>query len=568
MSLLDALKKKAAPAPSASPAKAEQLFKLYRQARAEDDMPQAFNYVKESMGLGYLPATGEYGNLLMLGVEDDEFNIIQEEDQETGFAYELQAADGGYLPSMVRVGYHYFQGCGTEADIDEAARYWEMAAEKGAPEAKLKLAELYIMGIGEDQDYDEGLRLLDEAIRELPEKPDAEHYLNDPAWNLGEARFWKGMLYYYGLGQPENRRAAMMLFKQAQKGFPVADNVVDDEEDPREAMDGYDYPYDQDSWWEIYGDPDEDDEDEEFPYAEEEDKYDDWDEDQMELAHDAMMGDVESLVKVANMILQWDGYMPLLDIAIVKDPEFDALYEDGYEHWRNDEYMEAVDAFFTPACNGNTDAMLMIGRSWFEYWNRDEGEDVECWSKAFEWYLKAACNLDQNAMYYLGEAYYIGRVPDENGELDYESNYKAAAFWFEKAAYYWEKVNPRRCHADAANYLGTMYAEGLVDGRKNPVKAVECYKRATALSDDTLGWYNLGMCYEFGDGVSVNLNKAMECYRKVMSNNVDAEARYAILLYNGSSSRDQKDKAIEHMKHAARLSDIAQDALKQLGISF
>ena len=49
----------------------------------------------------------------------------------------------------------------------------------------------------------------------------------------------------------------MVLFKQAQKGFPVADNVVDDGEDPREALEGYDYPYDQQSWWDIYGAPDE-----------------------------------------------------------------------------------------------------------------------------------------------------------------------------------------------------------------------------------------------------------------------------------------------------------------------
>ena len=216
MDLLDALKKKSSGPEKASPGKAEQLFEQYLQAREEGDT-DFLEYVKESMELGYVPAIGEYGNILMLGVVDDDGNAILEEDHETGFEYELKAADEGYLPSMVRVGLHYFQGCGTEADIDEATRYWEMAAEQGAPEAKLKLAELYIMGIGEDQDYDEGLRLLDEAIKELPETPDEEHYINDPEWNLGEARFWKGMLYYYGLGQALNRYSAMVLFKQAQK---------------------------------------------------------------------------------------------------------------------------------------------------------------------------------------------------------------------------------------------------------------------------------------------------------------------------------------------------------------
>lgn len=530
MDLLDALKKKSSGPEKASPGKAEQLFEQYLQAREEGD-PDFLEYVKESMELGYLPAIGEYGNILMLGVVDDDGNAILEEDHETGFEYELKAADEGYLPSMVRVGLHYFQGCGTEADIDEATRYWEMAAEQGAPEAKLKLAELYIMGIGEDQDYDEGLRLLDEAIKELPETPDDEHYLNDPEWNLGEARFWKGMLYYYGLGQALNRYSAMVLFKQAQKGFPVADNVVDDGEDPREALEGYDYPYDQQSWWDIYGAPDE--EEEEFPYAEEEEKYEVWSEEEIELAHAALMGDIPSLVEIGNKILEWDGYMSLLDIAIIDDPEYDQLYEEGYEHWFNEEYMEAADSFFTPACNGNTDAMNMIGRCWHEQWNSENGDIDECLPKAFEWFLKGACNLDENAMYHLGEAYYLGQVPNEDGELDFESNYEAAAYWFRQAAYQWEHVNRKRCHADAANYLGTMYADGLIDGRKDPEKAVECYKRATELSDRTLAWYNLGMAYAFGNGVPKNRDKAIECLR-----------------------------------HAAKFDDKAKEVLKQLGVRY
>ena len=200
MSLFDALKslKSAAPTanPSADPSNAEQLFNQFLQAREEGDDEQALEYVR-------------------------------------------RAAQGGDIPSMVRLGLHYFQGCGTEADVDQAAHYWEIAARYGAPEAKLKLAELYIMGLGEDQDYDEGLRLLDEAIKELPETPDAEHFINTPDWNLGEALFWKGIIYYYGLGQEQNHHSAMMYFKLAKKGFPVADNVVDDGEDPREALKGY-----------------------------------------------------------------------------------------------------------------------------------------------------------------------------------------------------------------------------------------------------------------------------------------------------------------------------------------
>ena len=87
--------------------------------------------------------------------------------------------------------------------------------------------------------------------------------------------------------------------------------------------------------------------------------------------------------------------------------------------------------------------------------------------------------------------------------------------------------------ADAANYLGTMYADGLIDGRKDPEKAVECYKRATELSDRTLAWYNLGMAYAYGNGVPKNRDKAIECLR-----------------------------------HAAKFDDKAKEVLKQLGIRY
>lgn len=530
MDLLDALKKKNSSAPAQGPGKAERLFEQFLEARDHGDDLDALEYLKESMELGYVPAVGEYGNILVLGVVDEDDNTVIEEDEETGFEYELQAADQGYLPSMVRVGLYYFQGCGTEADIDEATRYWEMALDKGAPEAKLKLAQLYIMGIGEDQDYEQAHRLLDHSIRELPQTPDQEQYLNDSDWNLGEALFWKGMLYYYGWGVALNRYRAMEQFKLAQEGFPPADSVVEEGQDPCEALEENDCPYDKDSWWNIFGDPDEDDQ---FPYAEDEDKYDEWDEDDKELAQSALMGDMESLVKIGNMILEWDGYMPLLDIAIIEDPEYDQLYEEGYEHWRNEEYMDAADSFFTPACNGNTDAMNMIGKCWFEYWNSDNGDIDECLPKAFEWFLKGACNLDENAMYHLGEAYYLGQVPNEDGELDFQSNYEAAAYWFRQAAYQWEHVNPKRCHADAANYLGTMYADGLIDGEKDPVKAVELYRRATELSDRTPGWYNLGMAYAYGNGVPKNRDKAIEC-----------------------------------LTHAAKFDDKAKEVLKQLGIRY
>ena len=223
MDFLDALKnlKNAKPssAPAAGPANAEQLFNQFLQAKEEGDDRRALEYVKESMELGYLPAMREYGYLLMMGVMDDEGNTILEEDLENGFNYERRAAQSGDVPAMVRVGLHYFQGYGTEADIDEAAHYWETAARYGAQEAKLKLAELYIMGLGEDQDYDEGLRLLDEAIKELPDTPDAELFINTPDWNLGEALFWKGMLCYYGLGQEQNRNSAMVLFQGAPTPF-------------------------------------------------------------------------------------------------------------------------------------------------------------------------------------------------------------------------------------------------------------------------------------------------------------------------------------------------------------
>lgn len=74
-------------------------------------------------------------------------------------------------------------------------------------------------------------------------------------------------------------------------------------------------------------------------------------------------------------------------------------------------------------------------------------------------------------------------------------------------------------HAPALVNLGVLYHTGSSIGgiAKNVEKAVELYRRAATQGvpkQYKRAWYNLGVCYETGCGVELDLERARECYEK------------------------------------------------------
>ena len=284
-----------------------------------------------------------------------------------------------------------------------------------------------------------------------------------------------------------------------------------------------------------------------------------YDEDEQALGLAALHGDAASLRKYAKLYQDDEYYYDaLLDIQEDDSDEVKAACQDGFAHFMDDEYEEAFPLLMKAAKRGNTDAMYLLGRCWFRFWEYGDGSEDECWPKAFEWFLKAAVAWHPRACYDLGEAFYYGRVPGEDGSIGSHEDYEAAAFWFSQGV--------KLGNADSANFLSGMYQEG--EGvEKDESKALELLWKAHELDPDNyLVWYNIGLVYEQGKGVPASVDEALKWYWKAKDKYFEAKARYAILLYN----RHPGDKtAITLLKEAAEdCSLTARAALDQLGIKY
>jgi len=48
-------------------------------------------------------------------------------------------------------------------------------------------------------------------------------------------------------------------------------------------------------------------------------------------------------------------------------------------------------------------------------------------------------------------------------------------------------------------------------------RAVEYFRKCAEETDNPIAWNNLGTCYNRGEGVEVDVKKAVECYEKAVS---------------------------------------------------
>ncbi len=74
--------------------------------------------------------------------------------------------------------------------------------------------------------------------------------------------------------------------------------------------------------------------------------------------------------------------------------------------------------------------------------------------------------------------------------------------------------NIKQQHPESINYLGFLYFSGEVL-EKDLKRAFELFYAASEL-ECIEAWCNLGICYESGKGVEVNLQKSMACYSKII----------------------------------------------------
>ena len=136
--------------------------------------------------------------------------------------------------------------------------------------------------------------------------------------------------------------------------------------------------------------------------------------------------------------------------------------------------------------------------------------------KAIEWYKNAANRGNSAAQYRLGVIYQHG--------LGIETNINAAIEWYFHAA--------KQDHPKAIYALGKIYEQGVIDlyGKQSIAvdyyKASQYYQKAIKL-DYNLAYERLGILYENGYGVSIDLERALSLYKQ--STQASAKKRFNAL---------------------------------------
>ncbi|RCW77046.1 tetratricopeptide repeat protein [Saliterribacillus persicus] len=132
---------------------------------------------------------------------------------------------------------------------------------------------------------------------------------------------------------------------------------------------------------------------------------------------------------------------------------------------------EEVISLYVKAFVGNADAQLELGH-FYKSIQRD------AW--AFDWFKAAANAGSADALYWLGNDYFVGKVVEHDLEKTY--------FYYKEAA--------EKGHADALNNYADMYLRGEYV-EKNETRALEIFK-AAADKGVPEAMYTLGYMYENG----------------------------------------------------------------------
>jgi len=242
----------------------------------------------------------------------------------------------------------------------------------------------------------------------------------------------------------------------------------------------------------------------------------------------------------------------------------------GYKYGTGDgvekDYKIALEWYMKAAEQDYDAALYNVGL----YYYRGYGVEIDYY-KALEWMTKAAAKGDVKAYQTLGNMYHDG-TPIKDLNLSFTWYQKAAEGGFSFGeyaladAYYYgygtdvDKVKAFGWYMRAASqdHGGAMYKIGLMynfgDGvDKNMEQAVYWYQKA-AKKEVPAAICNLGLCYAFGDGIQKDRKKAFELYMKAAELG-DCVAQYNVSFYynQGDVVEQNNEKATYWlMKSAAQ----------------
>ena len=451
---------------------------------AKDDK-EAVKWYRKAAEQGHAPAQNSLGYCYAIG------SGVAKDDKEAARWFR-KSAEQGNVHAQNSLGFSYLKGNGVEKNVVEAVKWFRKAAERGYAKAQCQLGFCYARGEGVTKDTDESLKWFRKAAeqgdgaacceigeiyrRGLGRQKDAnkatEWYRKGAAVGDSGCITSLGFRYFYGNSDstPKDHKKALELFQKA----------IEIDRRPW-AYDGAGLVY----YYGETGKPD-------YGKA------------------------VEMFRKASSMgVYEADYYLGI-------------CYKTGRGVAKDQ--VEAMKWFRKAAERGYAKAQCQLG---FCY---AKGEGVAKDAKeSLKWFRKAAEQGDGPACYEMGEVYRkgVGTKKDMNkavewyrkgvalghsgcimslgfryfyGESDLTpNNPKIALELFQKSI----KIDDRPWAYYGA---GLVYFHGI-DGKPDYEKAVEMLKKASDRGVVCAN-YNLGVCYENGNGVEKDINKAKALYEK------------------------------------------------------
>ncbi|KAB8127100.1 sel1 repeat family protein [Gracilibacillus oryzae] len=198
---------------------------------------------------------------------------------------------------------------------------------------------------------------------------------------------------------------------------------------------------------------------------------------------------------------------------------------DPAEIYINEKEEDEVISLYQKAVEGDPDTQLELGH-FYKSIERDE------W--AFDWFKAAAEAGRADALYWLGNEYFVGKVVVHDLEKTY--------FYYKQAA--------EKGHGDALNNYADMYLRGEYV-EKNEARALELFK-AAADKGVPEAMYTLGYMYENGVGTEIDMEESKRWFTEsALFGDVFAANR----LGHEAVESDRGDEAISWYQLAADRGD-------------
>ena len=425
-----------------------------------------------------------------------EQGMICHEANENQRAFELvkAAADRGYVPALFALGGFYFDGVGTEPNLERAAELYQQAADQGLAQAQINLSICFYFGYGVQPDLEK-----------------AFHYAMLAA-QQGEVMAQYNVALFYQNGEVVDKdpvQATFWLERAAEQGYMEAYTALGD-------------LYSKDE----YGLKD----------LEKAAAYYQIAADQGDAVAQYELGTIHSELGNEELALH---YLLMAAAQGKVDAQLKAArcYSDGIVTEKNEE--EAARWYEAAALQGDPEAQYMLGQCY--YWGRGKPEDDEL---ALKWFTLAAAAEYSPA--YLRMWEYNHFLWEENAVLDEN----AAKQWLIKgvqanevscvvqllstygdemaAEEYFRyllqgaQLGDAVCQAEAGYY----YLWGVAPVEVDYPQARYWFEQSTA-QGEALAQYFMGEMYYYGLGVEVNIVKAMEYYRLSAMQGV-ADAQFSL----------------------------------------